>query len=58
MGPSRQRAVSNLFGVHEEYIATYWAEVIRDYGSMDAYLAQRLGVDEQRKARLGERLLT
>lgn len=57
-GTIPQEAIRNLFGVHEEYIATYWAEVTRDHGSIDAYLAQRLGVDEQRKARLRERLLT
>ena len=50
-------ALSNLMGVREEYIATYWAEVTRDHGSVDAYLAQRLGVDEARKARLQSRLL-
>ncbi len=50
-------ALRNLMGVREEYIATYWAEVTRDHGSVDAYLAQRLGVDEARKARLQSRLL-
>lgn len=51
-------AIRNLMGVLPEYIETYWNEVTRDHGSMDAYLAQILGVDEQRKARLRERLLT
>lgn len=51
-------AIRNLMGVLPEYIETYWNEVTRDHGSMDAYLAQTLGVDEQRKARLRERLLT
>ena len=50
-------AVRNLMGVLPEYIETYFAEVTRDHGSIDAYLAQRLGVDEARKARLKERLL-
>ncbi|MEM7779873.1 MAG: tyrosine-protein phosphatase [Pseudomonadota bacterium] len=57
-GTIGEEALRNLMGVREEYIATYWAEVTRDYGSVDAYLAQRLGVDETRKARLQERLLT
>lgn len=51
-------AIRNLMGVREEYIATYWSEVTRDHGSIDAYMAQTLGVDETRKARLRERLLT
>lgn len=57
-GAIEPQAIRNLMGVHPEYIATYWAEVTRDHGSMDAYLAQTLGVDETRKARLQERLLT
>jgi hypothetical protein len=44
-------------GVLPEYIETYFAEVTRDHGSIDAYLDQRLGVDEARKARLRERLV-
>ena len=51
-------AIRNLMGVLPEYIATYWSEVERDHGSVDAYLAQTLGVDDARKARLRERLLT
>lgn len=51
-------ALRNLMGVREEYIATYWSEVERDHGSIDAYLEQTLGVDDTRKARLRERLLT
>ncbi|MEL6529648.1 MAG: tyrosine-protein phosphatase [Pseudomonadota bacterium] len=50
-------ALRNLMGVLPEYIETYFAEVIRDHGSIDAYLAQTLGVDETRKARLRERLV-
>ncbi|TRD10124.1 tyrosine-protein phosphatase [Erythrobacter insulae] len=48
-------AVRNLIGVLPEYIDTYFAEVTRDHGSIDTYLAQILGVDEARKARLIER---
>jgi protein tyrosine/serine phosphatase len=51
------QALHNLMGVQPEYIDTYFAEVTRDYGSVDAYLAARLGVDEARKARLRERLV-
>jgi protein tyrosine/serine phosphatase len=57
-GEIEPEAVRNLMGVHPEYIETYWAEVTKSHGSLDAYLAQRLGVDETRKARLRERLLT
>lgn len=45
-------ALHNLMGVLPEYIDTYLAEVTRDYGSLDAYLATILGVDAQRKERL------
>lgn len=48
----------NLMGVLPEYIETYFAEIERDHGSIDTYLAQTLGVDETRKARLIERLVT
>jgi len=50
-------AVENLMNVRPEYIETYFAEIERDHGSLDAYLAQTLGVDEARKARLKDRLL-
>ncbi|MEM6858998.1 MAG: tyrosine-protein phosphatase [Pseudomonadota bacterium] len=48
-------AIENLMNVRPEYIATYFAEVERDHGSLDTYLAQTLGVDEARKARLQAR---
>lgn len=51
-------ALRNLMGVREEYIDTYWNTVEREHGSMDTYLEKTLGVDETRKARLRERLLT
>ncbi|MEP1421676.1 MAG: tyrosine-protein phosphatase [Erythrobacter sp.] len=56
-GEIEPEAIRNLIGVREEYIGTYWQEVTRDHGSIDNYLAQTLGVDEQRKARLRDRLL-
>jgi hypothetical protein len=50
-------ALHNLMGVLPEYLDTYFAEVTRDHGSVDAYLAARLGVDEARKARLRTKLV-
>ncbi len=57
-GAIEPEALRNLMGVLPEYIATYFAEIERDHGSIDAYLAQTLGVDEARKARLRARFLT
>lgn len=56
-GKIEPQAIRNLIGVREEYLGTYWQEVTRGHGSIDNYLAQTLGVDEARKARLQERLL-
>jgi len=50
-------AIENLINVRPEYIATYFGEIERDHGSIDAYLAQTLGVDEARKARLKDILV-
>ncbi|MCR9180530.1 MAG: tyrosine-protein phosphatase [Erythrobacteraceae bacterium] len=50
-------ALRNLMGVLPEYIATYFAELTRDHGSIDTYLATRLGVDEARKERLRAKLV-
>lgn len=50
-------ALHNLMGVLPEYIDTYLAEVTRDHGSVDAYLAHTLGVDEARKRRLRDKLV-
>lgn len=50
-------AKANLMGVLPEYFATYVAEATRIAGSLDAYLASALGVDEARKQRLRERFL-
>lgn len=57
-GEIEPEAIRNLMGVREEYIERYWSEVTRDHGSVDAYLANSLGVDDTRKARLRERFLT
>ncbi len=56
-GDIPQGALDNLMGVRPEYIATYFSEVERDHGSIDAYLANSLGVDEARKARLRDALV-
>ncbi|MEE4199629.1 tyrosine-protein phosphatase [Erythrobacter sp.] len=57
-GSIGEEALRNLMGVRPEYIDTYWTKVRAEHGSIDAYLGQTLGVDEHRKARLCERLLT
>lgn len=56
-GDIEPHALHNLMGVLPEYIETYFAEVTRDHGSVDAYLASHLGVDEARKQALRERLV-
>lgn len=56
-GAIEPEALHNLMGVLPEYIDTYIAEVTRDHGSLDAYLATRLGVDEARKQRLRAKLV-
>lgn len=50
-------ALHNLMGVLPEYIDTYIAEVTRNHGSLDAYLATILGVDGPRKERLIAKLV-
>ncbi len=57
-GDISDAALSNLMGVRPEYIATYFSEIERDHGSVDAYLCDSLGVDEARKARLRDALVT
>ncbi len=51
------QALHNLMGVLPEYLDTYIAKVTADHGSLDAYLATILGVDEERKARLRAKLV-
>jgi protein tyrosine/serine phosphatase len=43
--------------VHPEYLETAFAAIKARHGSLDAYLAEALGVDEALRARLHERLL-
>lgn len=51
------QALHNLMGVLPEYYDTYVAKVTQDHGSLDAYLATILGVDDARKARLRAKLV-
>lgn len=50
-------AVRALLEVHENYLATFIAEVEKDHGSLDAYLTKAIGVDEPLKERLRERFV-
>lgn len=56
-GPIEPEALHNLMGVLPEYIDTYIAKVRADHGSLDAYLATILGVDDARKERLRAKLV-
>ncbi len=56
-GAIEPEALHNLMGVLPEYIDTYIAKVTDDHGSLDAYLATILGVDEARKQRLIDRFV-
>ncbi|UVI38138.1 tyrosine-protein phosphatase [Qipengyuania spongiae] len=44
--------------VDEDYLATFFYEVEKDYGSLDTYLAEAIGVDEPLKERLRARFVT
>jgi protein tyrosine/serine phosphatase len=44
-------------GVHADYLNTAFAAIEQRHGSIDAYLAEVLGVDDPLRARLHERLL-
>ncbi len=54
-GEISPEAKANLMGVLPEYFATYIAEATRIAGSLDAYMASVLGVDEPKKERLRAR---
>ena len=56
-GAIEPEALHNLMGILPEYIDTYFAEITRDHGSLDTYLAQKIGVDEARKQRLRAKLV-
>ena len=51
-------AIDNLMKVRREYIETYFHVVEQSHGSIDAYLADTLGVDERKKARLKDRFIS
>lgn len=51
-GPMDPESVSNLMDVRPEYLATYWGEVERESGSVDAYLRDRIGIDDELRERL------
>jgi protein tyrosine/serine phosphatase len=56
-GAIEPEALHNLMGVLPEYIETYIREVTQAHGSLDAYLAGTLGVDEAMKQRLRAKLV-
>ena len=48
-------AIAALLGVREEYLVTWWHEAQAMHGSLDAYIARELGVDEALRERLQAR---
>ena len=48
-------AIKALLEVREDYLETFWSEVEKDHGSLDAYIESILGVDHLLKERLRER---
>ena len=50
-------AIQALLGVHEDYLHRFWQEVRMDHGSLDAYIAHALGVDDALKDRLRKRYI-
>lgn len=55
--PPTLAAVRVAMGVEPALLETMFAALTRDHGGVDAYLAQRLGVDEALQATLRERLV-
>jgi len=49
--------VRDLLEVRAEYLDTYHAEVVRDHGDFDTYLARVIGVDDGLRQRLRDRFL-
>lgn len=47
-----------LLGVERAYLDAAFEQIAKDYGSVDAYLAQELGVDAAAKQRLRQRMLS
>ena len=52
-----EEAVRALLGVSEDYLRTFWRVVDDEHGSLDAYIADALGVSEPVKERLRERYI-
>jgi protein tyrosine/serine phosphatase len=52
-----EEAVQSLLAVHEDYLATFWSTVEASHGSLDAYLAEAVGLDDARRERLKTRFL-
>ena len=50
----RRAALFPIFSVHEDYLSAMLAEVEHRSGSLDRYLAEALGIDATKKARLRE----
>ncbi|HKX88266.1 MAG TPA: tyrosine-protein phosphatase, partial [Sphingopyxis sp.] len=46
-----------LLGVERAYLDAAFEQIAKDYGSVDAYLAQELGVDAATRKRLSKRML-
>lgn len=51
-GPMDEDVVRVLMGVEPEYLDAAWAAVGERHGSVDAYLAEALGLDEGKRERL------
>lgn len=56
--PVVDRALGYLFGADESYIETFYNTIDNDFGGMDAFLRDRLGVTEEKKAALRSLYLT
>ncbi|TMM50291.1 tyrosine-protein phosphatase [Qipengyuania marisflavi] len=52
-----EAAIRALLEVHEDYLDTFMAEVAQDHGSLDAYLASAIGVDDAMRTRLQQRFV-
>ena len=50
-------AVRALLEVHEDYLATYLAEIETDHGSLDAFITRTLGVDDAMRERLRDKFV-
>jgi len=46
-----------LLGAHQLYIETFLDTITKQYGSMDLFLEQELGLDQLKRAKLQKRFL-